>query len=74
MKILIDKKYINSALYQFIRALQPGSALELKNILLAIDMREDQAIRIIKKMIEENAPIELDQEAGTILLKEEVDF
>jgi chromosome segregation ATPase len=74
MKILIEKKYINSALYQFIRALQPGSALDLKNILLAIDMREDKAIRIIKKMIEENAPIELDQEAGTILLKEEVDF
>jgi chromosome segregation ATPase len=74
MKILIDKKYINSTLYQFIRALQPGSALDLKNILLAIDMREDQAIRIIKKMIEENAPIELNQETGTILLKEEVDF
>ena len=74
MKILIDKKYINSALYQFLRALQPGSALDLKNILLAIDMREDQAIRIIKKMIEENAPIELNQEEGTILLKEEVDF
>jgi len=74
MKILINKKYINSALYQFIRALQPGSALDLKNILLAIDMREDQAIRIIKKMIEENAPIELNQEEGTILLKEEVDF
>ena len=74
MKILISKKYINSALYQFIRALQPGSALDLKNIFLAIDMREDQAIRIIKKMIEENAPIELDQETGTILLKEEVDF
>ncbi len=74
MKILIDKKYINSALYQFLRALQPGSTLDLKNILLAIDMREDQAIRIIKKMIEENAPIELNQEEGTILLKEEVDF
>ncbi|MEJ2295052.1 MAG: hypothetical protein P8Y23_09795, partial [Candidatus Lokiarchaeota archaeon] len=74
MKILIDKKYINSTLYQFIRALQPGSALDLKNILLAIDMREDQAIRIIKKMIEENAPIELNQETGTILLKDEVDF
>jgi chromosome segregation ATPase len=74
MKTLIDKKYINSTLYQFLRALQPGSALDLKNILLAIDMREDQAIRIIKKMIEENAPIELNQEEGTILLKEEVDF
>ena len=74
MKILINKKYINSSLYQFIRALQPGSALDLKNILLAIDMREDQAMRIIKKMIEENAPIELDQNTGTILLKEEVDF
>jgi len=74
MKILINKKYINSQLYQFIKALQVGSKLDIKNILLAIDMREDQARKIIARMLEDNAPIEYDQVAGTINLKEEVDF
>ena len=74
MKILISKKYINSLLYQFIKALQVGSKLDIKNILVAIDMREEQARKILTKMLEENAPIEYDQVTGTITLKEEVDF
>lgn len=74
MKILINKKYINSSLFQFIKALQLGSALDLKNILLAIDMREDQAKKIIVKMLEDNGPIEYNPTNGTITLKEEVDF
>ena len=74
MKVLIKRKYITSLLYQFIKALQVGSSLDLKNILVAIDMREEQARKIITKMIEENAPIEYDQSSGTITLKEEVDF
>ncbi|NVM16836.1 MAG: hypothetical protein HWN80_03915 [Candidatus Lokiarchaeota archaeon] len=74
MKILIKKGYISSQLYQFIKALQVGSKLEIKNILMAIDMREEQARKIITKMLEEGAPIEYDQVASTITLKEEVDF
>jgi hypothetical protein len=74
MKILINKGYITSQLYQFIKALQVGSKLDIKNILMAIDMREEQARRIVTKMLEEGAPIEYDQGAGTITLKEEVDF
>jgi len=74
MKILINKKYINSLLYQFIKALQVGSSLDLKNILVAIDMREEQARKIITKMLEDNAPIEYNQSSGAITLKEEVDF
>ncbi|MFX0057879.1 MAG: hypothetical protein ACFE85_00265 [Candidatus Hodarchaeota archaeon] len=74
MKILINKKYISSSLYQFFRALQVGSALDLKNILLAIDMREDYAKKLINKMIEDNAPIIYNEDSGTITLKEEVDF
>lgn len=74
MKILIKKKYISSLLYQFIKALQVGSALELKNILLAIDMREDHARKILKKMIEENGPIKFDPNQGTVKLNQEVDF
>ena len=74
MKVLIQRKYITSLLYQFIKALQVGSSLDLKNILVAIDMREEQARKIITKMLEENAPIEYDPSSGTITLKEEVDF
>jgi len=74
MKILINKRYISSQLYQFIKALQVGSKLDIKNILLAIDMKEEQARKIITKMLEEGAPIEYDQVASTITLKEEVDF
>jgi chromosome segregation ATPase len=74
MKILINKKYISSQLYQFIKALQVGSKLDIKNILLAIDMKEDQARKIIARMLEDDAPIEYDQIASTITLKEAVDF
>ncbi len=74
MKVLIKRKYITSLLYQFIKALQVGSSLDLKNILVALDMREEQARKIITKMLEENAPIEYDTSSGTITLKEEVDF
>ena len=74
MKILINKKYFNSSIYQFFRALQVGSALDLRNILLAIDMREDQAKKIINKLLEEKAPIIYDQNSNTITLKEELDF
>ena len=74
MKALIKRKYINSLLYQFIKALQVGSSLDLRNILVAIDMKEEQARKIITKMLEDNAPIEYDQSSGTITLKEEVDF
>ncbi|MHA1670216.1 MAG: hypothetical protein ACTSV5_06505 [Promethearchaeota archaeon] len=74
MKILINKKYINSSLYQFIRALQVGSALDLRNILVAIDMREGRAKKIIMKILEDNGPIIYDEASGTIELKEEVDF
>ena len=74
MKALIKRKYINSLLYQFIKALQVGSSLDLKNILVAIDMKEEQARKIITKMLEDDAPSEYDQSSGTITLKEEVDF
>jgi len=74
MKALIKTKYITSLLYQFIKALQVGSSLDLKNILVAIDMKEEHARKIITKMLEDNAPIEYDQSSGTITLNEEVDF
>ncbi|MCK4687153.1 MAG: hypothetical protein KAT66_03425, partial [Candidatus Lokiarchaeota archaeon] len=59
---------------QFIRALQQGSTLDLRNIIVAIDMREDQAKNILRKMVEENGPIEYNEGAGTVKLLEEVDF
>ncbi|TFG24078.1 MAG: hypothetical protein EU532_12905 [Promethearchaeota archaeon] len=74
MKALIKSKYITSQLLQFIMSLQKGTALDLKNILLAIDMKDDTAKKILKKMMEQNGPIEYDPQAGTVTLKTEVDF
>ena len=74
MKALIKSKYINSLLLQFILSLQKDASLDLKNILLAIDMREDIAKNILKRLIKLNGPIEYDESAGTVILKEEVDF
>ena len=74
MKKLITYGYINSAQYQFIRALQKGSVLDIKNIIVAIDMREEQARKILRKMVEERGPIEYNEAAGTVKLLKEVDF
>jgi len=74
MKALIKSKYISSQLLSFILSLQKDSALDLKSILVAIDLKEDTAIKFLKLMIKENGPIEFDEGAGTVLLKEEVDF
>ncbi|MBD3195627.1 MAG: hypothetical protein GF317_11255 [Candidatus Lokiarchaeota archaeon] len=74
MKLLIKHDYIHSAQIKLIKALQKDTTLDLKNVLLAIDMREDQAEKILQKIQEENGPIEYDAQAGTITLTEEVDF
>jgi len=74
MNLLIQKDYIQSDQIKLIKALQKGAALDLKNILVAIDLREDKADKILKKMVEQNGPIEYDEQAGTVKLLEEVDF
>lgn len=74
MKALIKSKYISSQLLQFILSLQKDATLDLKNILVAIDMREDTAKTILKKIIDLNGPVEYDEGAGTVTLNEEVDF
>ena len=74
MKALIKSKYISSQLLQLILSLQKDATLDLKNILVAIDMREDIAKNILNKMIELNGPVEFDEVAGTVTLNEEVDF
>lgn len=74
MKALIKSKYITSQLLQFIMSLQKDATLELRNITLAIDMKEDTAKKILKKMIEQGGPIEYDEAAGTVTLKGEIDI
>jgi chromosome segregation ATPase len=74
MKKLIGRGYISSAQYQFIKALQKGSVLDIKNIIVAIDMREEQARKVLRKMVEENGPIEYNETAGTVKLLQEVEF
>ena len=74
MKALIKSKYISSLLLQFILSLQKDASLDLKNILVAIDMREDTAKTILKKIIDLNGPVEYDEGTGIVTLNEEVDF
>jgi len=74
MKALIKSKYISSQLLQFIMSLQTDTTLELRNILLAIDMKEATAKKILKNMIDQNGPIEYDEAAGTVTLKGEIDI
>ncbi|TFF97939.1 MAG: hypothetical protein EU547_02955 [Promethearchaeota archaeon] len=74
MKILIKHDYIKSGQVKLIKALQPGTTLELNHILMAIDLNEDKARQILRKMQAQNGPIEFDEQAGTVTLKEEVDF
>jgi len=74
MKALIKSKYISSQLLQFIMSLQKDTTLELRNILIAIDMKEAIAKKILKKIIEQNGPIEYDEAAGTVTLKGEIDI
>ncbi|MEJ2251885.1 MAG: hypothetical protein P8Y70_16105 [Candidatus Lokiarchaeota archaeon] len=74
MKLLIQKDYIHSLQYQLIKSLQKGAALDLKNILIAKDIREDLAVKYINEMIEDNGPIQYDEASGKITLLEEVDF
>ncbi|MBD3215120.1 MAG: hypothetical protein GF311_21110 [Candidatus Lokiarchaeota archaeon] len=74
MNLLIQKDYIQSDQIKLIKALQKDAALDLKNILVAIDLREDKADKILKKMVQQNGPIEYNEEAGTVKLLEEVDF
>jgi chromosome segregation ATPase len=74
MKLLIEKDYIHTPQYQLINSLQKGAALDLKNILIAKDIREDLALKYINEMIEEDGPIEYDKDSGKITLLKEVDF
>lgn len=74
MKSLISKKYIASNTLQLIQALQKDTILDLRNIILAIDMKEDIAKNILRKIVEKNGPIEYDEDVGKVTLKQEVDF
>ncbi|MFX1256402.1 MAG: hypothetical protein ACFFAN_00940 [Promethearchaeota archaeon] len=74
MKTLIKKKYISSPILKVIQALQKDTTLELKSIAISLDIKEDIIKKHLRKMLEENGPIEYNERAGTVLLKEEVDF
>jgi len=74
MKSLIKKDYIRSDQLNLIEALQLNTALEIKNISQGAGIREDRIKDILNQMVKANGPIEYDQKAGTVTLKEEVDF
>lgn len=74
MKLLIKKDYIHSSQMQVIKTLQKGTTLEIIKISAAVDMKEEQIKKILRKMVELNGPIKYDETAGTVILKEEVGF
>ncbi len=74
MKTLIKQKYITSNLLKIIQSLQQDATLDIKSIAIPLDIREDVIKKFLRKMFEENGPIEYDESAGTVTLKGEVDF
>lgn len=74
MKSLIKAGYIQSAQLKVITSLVPQTSLELGGLVKASGLREDVFKKVLLKIVDENGPLEYDEAAGTILLKEEVDF
>jgi chromosome segregation ATPase len=74
MKLLIKKEYVHSPQVQLLNALQVGTTLDLRNILQAFDIKRNKAQDILKDLVEQGGPIEYNETAGTVTLKEEVDF
>ena len=72
IKSLVRKNYIKSTQLTLIKALQVGTTLDLKNVSLGLDIAEETAKKILRKIVEENGPIEFDEGAGTVTLNEEV--
>ena len=74
MKTLIKQKYISSNLLKIIQSLQKDTTLDIKSIAIPLDIREDIIKKFLRKMFEENGPIEYNESGGTVTLKGEVDF
>ena len=72
IKSLVSKNYIKSTQLTLIKALQVGTALDVKNVSLGLDIAEETAKKILRKIVEENGPITFDEGAGTVTLNEEV--
>ena len=72
IKLLVGKNYIKSNQLTLIKALQVGTALDVKNVSLGLDIAEETAKKILRKIVEENGPITFDEGAGTVTLNEEV--
>ena len=72
IKSLVRKNYIKSTQLTLIKALQVGTALDIKNVSLGLDIAEETAKKILRKIVEENGPIVFDESAGTVTLNEEV--
>ena len=72
IKSLVRKNYVKSTQLTLIKALQVGTALDVKNVSLGLDIAEETAKKILRKIVEEGGPIDFDEGAGTVTLKEEV--
>jgi len=74
IKALIKMNYIKTQELTLIKALIPGTQTEIKPLCIGIDLPEGKAKQILRDMVDEGGPIEFNESAGTVLLKEEVGF
>ncbi len=74
IKALIKFGYIKTQQLTLIKGLLPGSTVDLKSLCVGLDIPEGKAKQILRDMVNQNGPIELDEGAGTVTLKEEVGF
>ena len=74
MRLLINKDYIRSPQVQIIQALQKDTALDVNNMVQALDIKLGRAQSILRKIVELNGPIDYDEVADKVTLKAEVDF
>ncbi|MFX1273598.1 MAG: hypothetical protein ACFFBP_11520 [Promethearchaeota archaeon] len=74
IKALIKMNYIKTQHLTLIKALIPGTQTEIKPLCIGIDLPEAKAKQILRDIVSEGGPIEFNEAAGTVLLKEEVGF
>jgi len=74
IKALIKMNYIKTQQLTLIKGLIPGSATDIKSLCVGLDLAEGKAKEFLREMVSEGGPIEFDEGAGTVLLREEVDL
>ena len=73
IRSLVNKDYIHTTELRVIKALQKDVTMEVSKLSTTLALRADDIIKIMRKIMEANGPIEFNESAGTIVLRGEVD-